>query len=216
MAAALFDMDRTLVRKETASLYVRYVRSLGEATWRDSARVFWWVAQYTLGVIDGPAVAARALRGFEGMPESALELRCAELFRRDVVALVCDAGRRAVADHRARGEVVAIVTGATPYMTRPLAEHLGIEHIVTSELELGPDRRFTGRLVEPLCYGDGKLSRARDFAGRLGFRLDEATFYSDSYTDLPLLEAVRTPVAVNPDPRLARIARSRGWRTERW
>jgi HAD superfamily hydrolase (TIGR01490 family) len=216
MSAALFDLDRTLVRKETASLYVRYVRSRGEATWRDSARVFWWVAQYTLGVIDGPAVAARALRGFAGMPETTLAARCDELFRREVVAHVCDAGRRAVAEHRARGDLVAIVTGATPYMTRPVAQHLGIDHIVTSELELGLDGCFTGRLVEPLCYGDGKLARARDLADRLGFRLEDATFYSDSYTDLPLLEAVRTPVVVNPDPRLRRIARRRGWRVERW
>ncbi|MGD0530201.1 MAG: HAD-IB family hydrolase [Polyangiaceae bacterium] len=216
MPAALFDMDRTLVRKETASLYVRYVRALGEATWRDSARVFWWVTQYTLGVIDGPAVAARALRGFAGMQETALEARCEDLFQRVVVAHVCDDGRRSVEDHRARGDVVAIVTGATPYMTRPLARHLGIDHIVTSELELAPDGSFTGKLVEPLCYGQGKLARARGLAHRLGFRLDEATFYSDSYTDLPLLEAVCTPVAVNPDPRLARIARRRGWRVERW
>jgi HAD superfamily hydrolase (TIGR01490 family) len=121
-----------------------------------------------------------------------------------------------VEEHRARGDVVAIVTGATPYMTRPLARHLGIDHIVTSELELDPDGRFTGRLVEPLCYGDGKLARARELAARLAFRLEDATFYSDSFTDLPLLEAVRTPVIVNPDPRLGRVARRRGWRVERW
>jgi HAD superfamily hydrolase (TIGR01490 family) len=216
MPAALFDMDRTLVRKETASLYVRYVRELGEGTWRDSARVFWWVTQYTLGVIDGPAVAARALRGFAGMHETVLAARCDDLFQRAVEVHVCDAGRRAVEEHRARGDVVAIVTGATPYMTRPLAHHLGIDHIVTSELELGPDGCFTGRLIEPLCYGQGKLARARDLAARLAFRLEDATFYSDSYTDLPLLEAVRTPVIVNPDPRLRRIARRRGWRVERW
>jgi phosphoserine phosphatase len=81
---------------------------------------------------------------------------------------------------------------------------------------VGSDGAFTGRLVEPLCYGVGKLARARELAARVGFDLDEATFYSDSYTDLPLLEAVRTPVAVNPDPRLARLARRRGWRVERW
>ncbi len=150
------------------------------------------------------------------MPETTLAARCAELFAQEVIAHVCDAGRRAVAEHRARGDVVAIVTGATPYMTRPLARHLAIDHIVTSELELGPDGCFTGRLVEPLCYGDGKLARARDLAARLGFRLEDATFYSDSYTDLPLLEVVRTPVVVNPDPRLRRIARRRGWRVERW
>ncbi len=214
--AALFDMDRTLVRKETASLYVRYMRRRGVADWRDTARVLWWVAQYTAGVIDAPAVAARALRWFAGTEEKVLIARCEEWFQADVVPHVCDDGRRAVERHRGRGDVIAIVTGASPYSARPLARHLGIEHVVASELEVGPDGRFTGRFIEPLCYGDGKLARARRLAETLGFALEEATFYSDSLTDLPLLEAVRTPIAVNPDMRLARVARRRGWRIERW
>jgi HAD superfamily hydrolase (TIGR01490 family) len=215
-SAALFDMDRTLVRKETASLYVRYMRRRGAASWRDTARVLWWVAQYTAGVIDAPAVAARALQWFAGTEESVLAARCEDWFHADVVTHVCDDGRRAVERHRDRGDVVAIVTGASPYSARPLARHLGIEHVVASELEVGPDGRLTGRFIEPLCYGDGKLARARRFAETLGFPLDEATFYTDSLTDLPLLEAVRTPVAVNPDLRLSRLARRRGWRVERW
>jgi HAD superfamily hydrolase (TIGR01490 family) len=216
MGAALFDLDRTLVRKETASLYVRYVRERGGATWRDSARVLWWVTQYTLGVIDGPVVAARALQGLAGTHETVFAARCDDCFRRAVEPHVCDAGRRAVHEHQARGDIVAIVTGTTPYAARPLARRLDIDHVVASDLEVGSDGRFTGRFVEPLCYGAGKLARARDLARRLGFALEEATFYSDSFTDLPLLEAVRTPVVVNPDPRLGRLARSRRWRVERW
>lgn len=216
MPAALFDMDRTLVRKQTATLYVRYMREQGDATWRDSARVLWWVAQYTLGVIDAPGVAARALQTLAGTPEMVLASRCEDWFRRVVETYVCDAGRRAVQEHRARGDVVAIVTGETPYAARPLARCLGIEHVIASDLEVGPDGRFTGRFVEPLCFGEGKVTRTRKLAARLGFRIEEATFYSDSYTDLPLLEAVRAPVVVNPDFRLARVARRRGWPIERW
>ncbi|HZU85224.1 MAG TPA: HAD-IB family hydrolase [Polyangiaceae bacterium] len=215
-AAALFDMDRTLVREATVGLYVRYLRARGGARWCDSARVLWWLAQYTLGVVDAPRVVARALASLEGMHETVLSARCDDWFRRDVERHVSDAGRRAVAAHRARGDVVAIVTGASPYFARPLARRLDIEHVVATELEVGADGRFTGRLSEPLCYGRGKLARTRALAGRLGFRVDESTFYSDSYTDLPLLEAVRTAVAVNPDPRLAAVARRRGWRVERW
>ena len=214
--AALFDMDRTLVRRETASLYVRYQREIGEATWRDSARVFWWVAQYTLGVIDAPAVAARALESLAGMHETVLASRFDDWFRRYVEEHVCDLGRRAVEDHRARGDVLAIVTGASPYAARPLARRLGIEHVVASDLEVDEGGRFTGHFVEPLCYGRGKIERTTRLAERLGFRLEESTFYSDSYTDLPLLEHVREPVVINPDPRLARVAKRRGWRVERW
>jgi phosphoserine phosphatase len=75
---------------------------------------------------------------------------------------------------------------------------------------------FTGRLLRPLCYGQGKVERASRLAAALGFDLAESTFYSDSYTDLPLLSLVKEPVCVNPDLRLRREAKRRGWRIERW
>jgi HAD superfamily hydrolase (TIGR01490 family) len=216
MRAALFDMDRTLVRKETASLYVRYQRELGEATTRDLLKVTFWVAQYTLGVIDAPQVAARALKSLAGTYESVMAARCDDWFRRCVEQHVADRGRRAVEKHRAQGDLLAIVTGASPYAARPLARRLEIAHVVSSELEVADDGRFTGRYVEPLCIAEGKVTRARRFADEIGFRLEDAVFYSDSYTDLPLLELVGEPVAVNPDFRLGRVAKKRGWRIERW
>ena len=96
MRAALFDMDRTLVRKETATLYVRYQHAIGEATRRDLLRALYWVTQYTMGLIDAPAVAARALRTLEGTAETTLSARMDDWFRRYVETHVCDLGRRAV------------------------------------------------------------------------------------------------------------------------
>ena len=87
---------------------------------------------------------------------------------------------------------------------------------MASELEVGADGRLTGRPLDPLCYGVGKVSRTRLLAEKLGFDLGEATFYSDSITDLPLLECVGTPVVVSPDRRLLRLSKQRGWRIERW
>lgn len=216
MRAALFDMDRTLVRKETASLYVRYQRDIGEAGNRDMARVLFWVFQYTLGVIDAPSVAAKALRSLRGTPELVLSARCDDWFRSYVEPHVCDLGRQTVEAHRRDGDVLAIVTGASPYAARPLARTLGIQHVVASELEVDDAGLFTGKFAPPLCYGEGKIVRAERLSRELGFRLADAVFYSDSYTDLPLLEAVGEPVVINPDPRLSRHAKRRGWRIERW
>ncbi len=216
MRAALFDMDRTLVRKETGSLYVRYQLAIGEATRRDLARTLYWVTQYTFGLIDAPAVAAKALVTLAGTPEVVMSSRCDDWFRRYVEEHVADAGRRAVEAHRERGELLAIVTGASRYAAAPLARRLGIPHLVTSELEVDDAGVFTGRFVEPLCYGHGKVARAKRLAAEHGFELGQSTFYSDSYTDLPLLEAVAEPVVVNPDPRLKRVAKQRGWRVEQW
>jgi HAD superfamily hydrolase (TIGR01490 family) len=209
-------MDRTLLRIETASLYVRYQWQLGEATWRDMARALLWVGQYTLGVLDVAKAAALALAPLKGVPEIFLSSRCDDWFRLRVEPHITDEGRLAVAKHRAAGDICAIVTGASTYSARPLARLLGIDHLVATELEVDAHGRFTGLPLPPLCYGEGKVERAERLAREIGFRLEEATFYSDSISDLPLLERVAVPVCVNPDPRLRRAASRRRWRIERW
>jgi HAD superfamily hydrolase (TIGR01490 family) len=213
---ALFDMDRTLVRRNTAQLYVRYQREIGEAGWRDSLRVAWWLAQYTLGVVDAEAIAVRAIRSIGGMEEIVLAHRCDDWFHRFVAPHVSDVGRRTVMRHLDAGDVCAIVTGASIYSAVPLARALRIPHVVATELECDPRGVFTGRHIPPLCYGVGKIERAQKLAKTHGFSLDDAVFYSDSISDLPLFERVRERVVVNPDPRLSRLAKKRGWKIERW
>ncbi len=216
MRAALFDLDRTLVTKETATLYVRYQREIGEVGLRDLLRVTYWVAKYTLGILDAQAVAARAVSTLAGKPEHEMIARCDEWFVRYVEPLIAEQGRIAVERHKKNGDLVAIVTGATPYVARLLARTLGIEHVVASTLEIDASGRFTGRPEQPLCIGEGKVERASRLASELGFALEDAVFYTDSCTDLPLLLRVGEPVAVNPDPRLGRQAKKRGWRIEKW
>ena len=214
--AALFDMDRTLLSRESASLYVRYQRRIGEATTRDLLRTLGWVAQYTLGILDHMAVATKVLRTLEGQAEAAMIERCEKWFASDVEQYITEGGRRAVASHLAAGDVCAIVTGASLYASRPLAHRLAIPHVVATEFEVDAGGLFTGRARDPLCIGEGKLARALAFVKERGLALEEATFYTDSITDLPLLERVREPIVVNPDPRLARVARQRGWTILRW
>jgi HAD superfamily hydrolase (TIGR01490 family) len=214
--AAFFDMDRTLVRKDTAVLYTRYRRDLGEATMKDALQVGWWAIQYTLGVIDAPRVAVEALQNFKGKEEKWLLDSCEGWFKEYVLPHVQQKGREAVERHREQGDFIAIVTGATRYAAEPLARELDIETVVCTTLEVDAAGCFTGVPVEPLCYGPGKLELARRAAERHGVELSNATFYSDSITDLPLLEAVGKPIVVNPDSRLRRAAQTRGWQVERW
>ncbi len=214
--AALFDMDRTLIRKDSATLYTRYQRDVGEVGLWDVVRVGWWLLQYTFGVIDAPRVAQKVLSGYRGRDEKSMIESCDVWFRDYVLPHVCDLGREAVRRHQDAGDVVAIVTSATPYAAEPLARELGIEHVVCTRLEVDAEGLFTGRLVQPMCYGPGKIELAQRMAEQEGFELGAATFYSDSITDLPLLERVERPVTVNPDARLRRLARRRGWPIERW
>jgi HAD superfamily hydrolase (TIGR01490 family) len=209
-------MDRTLLRVDSARLYTRYRRDRGEASFIEALRVALWATQYTFGVIDAPKVARKALETFRGREEAWLEKSCAEWFPEYVLPEVQQAGRHAVKKHRDAGDFVAIVTGATRYVAEPVAAELGIPHVICSELEVDADGRFTGGIIDPLCYGLGKIERTAKVAEREGFLIEEATFYSDSITDLPLLEVVKAPVVINPDRRLRRVAERRGWPIEAW
>lgn len=214
--AAFFDLDRTLVRVDTPRLFTKYRRANGQATWRDSLQVAWWVLQYTAGVIDAPRVARKALEDFAGKEESWLIKICDEWFPQYVLPEIQARGREIVKSHREAGDLVAIVTAATSYVAHPVARELGIDHVVCSELEVAPDGRFTGKPIEPLCYGEGKIVRAASLLEQHGIGFDKVTFFSDSITDLPLLSKVAVAVAVNPDRRLLRAARARGWQVQNW
>ncbi len=214
--AALFDMDRTLVRVDTARLYTKFRRDQGDASLRDVMQVAWWAMQYTAGVIDAPRVAEQALTRFRGKQESWLIEQTEGWFVEYVLPEVQKAGRKAVEHHRELGDVIGIATGATIYAAGPLARELSIGLVICTELEIDGDGLFTGKVIPPLSYREGKLERARRSAEQLGFALEESVFYTDSITDVPLLEAVKEPVIVNPDKRLRRVAKERGWRIEQW
>ena len=111
---------------------------------------------------------------------------------------------------------MAIVTAATSYVAKPVVMKAGIGVVVCSELEVDANGCFTGKVIEPLCYGEGKIVRAANLLERHGIGFDKVTFFSDSITDLPLLSKVDIPIAVNPDRRLLRAARARGWQVQSW
>jgi HAD superfamily hydrolase (TIGR01490 family) len=115
-----------------------------------------------------------------------------------------------VREHQAAGHVVSLLTGGTPYLNNLIAAALGVEHVLASRLEV-VDGRFTGNPLGPICYGRAKIGYAEVFAAEHGIALEKSYFYSDSITDLPMLERVGNPAVVCPDPRLRREARRRGW-----
>ena len=124
--------------------------------------------------------------------------------------MCCEIGVELVRQHREQGHLVAIVSGATKFVVQPLAERLGIDHILYTRLEV-EGGAFTGRLVEPICFEEGKIYWLQQLVEDENIDLAKSYFYSDSITDLPLLELVGHPVVTNPDPRLYRIAARRHW-----
>lgn len=213
--AAFFDMDKTLVPVNTGELYARWRFRRGESGLGDVLRVGWWSVQYTFGLVDADAVSRYAARTLEGRDERAFADECREWYAAMVRPHLTDHARREVDRRRQDGYLLAVLTGSSPYAAGPLAEDLGIDHVISSRLEV-VGGCFTGEVESPLCYGPGKVARALDWSARHAVDLAASAFYTDSLSDLPMLERVGEPRIVNPDPRLRALARSRGWPIEIW
>jgi HAD superfamily hydrolase (TIGR01490 family) len=215
MSAAFFDMDHTVLRVNTGTLWMKFLRRRGEIGRLELARAMGWVLKYKLAILDMEALSRRLVAPLAGSLEEEMVEKCRRWYADEVVGTIAASARESIADHRARGDRVVLLTSATPYVAEPLAETLGLDAVLCSRLEV-VGGLFTGRIVEPLCFGPGKVQLAQAWAVGQGTSLADCAFYTDSYHDLPMLERVGRPVAVNPDLRLARVARRRGWAIESW
>jgi len=208
--AAFFDVDGTLIAKNSGPLYMKFLRQRGEIRRRDALRTLYFYVRYRLNLLDIERAVERSSAWIQGRLESDIAANC-RLWYRDMVRQYLQPEMvRRVRVHREQGHVVAILSSTTNYLADPLAEELGIDHLLVSRLVVR-DGRFTGEAHKPICYGDGKLYWARRFAAEHDVNLAESFFYTDSVTDVPMLEIVGHPQVVNPDALLRRIARQRGW-----
>jgi putative phosphoserine phosphatase / 1-acylglycerol-3-phosphate O-acyltransferase len=211
MIGAFFDMDNTLLQGSSGMLYLRYLREIGYLSWREWVRIMGQVGLYVCGATDFPVLMARLMAQMRGASEVEAWRLSAVWFEAQLHRYIAPGGRERIEWHRAQGHHPAIVSASTPYAVRPVAEALGLaDAYLSTRLEV-VEGCFTGRVVEPACYDEGKVMLTRAYGAAHGIDLAQSYFYSDSARDLPLLEAVGHPVAVNPSLHLRRIAQRRGW-----
>jgi HAD superfamily hydrolase (TIGR01490 family) len=208
--AAFFDVDGTLIGKNSGPLYMKFLRQRGEIRRRDALRTIYFYLRYRLNLLDIERAVERSSAWIRGRSEEEIAAHCRIWYRDMVRQYLQPEVVRRVQDHKARGHVVAILSSTTNYLADPLAEELGIEHLLVSRLVVR-DGCFTGEAHRPICFGEGKLYWARRFAAEHDIDLAGSFFYTDSVTDVPMLEIVGHPQIVNPDPLLRRLARRRGW-----
>jgi putative phosphoserine phosphatase/1-acylglycerol-3-phosphate O-acyltransferase len=166
--------------------------------------------KYKIGILDIRSWTLDMMAQFRGQSEKQLAEDAIAWVESDVVETIYPEAERLVDEHLAESHVVAIVSGATAFVVRPIAARLGIEHILYTRLEV-ENGLFTGRVIEPICFEEGKIYWLQQFIEEHGIDLAKSYFYTDSITDLPLLDLVGHPVATNPDPLLYRTAVKRRW-----
>jgi HAD superfamily hydrolase (TIGR01490 family) len=210
--AAFFDMDKTLLSSSSAVLLVRYMRQRGELARQDVMRFLAAMLRYKMGRLDMIETTRALVRELAGESEAERIAHTRQWFQEQLIDYVTEEGRRWVGGHRRLGHRVALITASPSYTADQLAEHLGMasEDVMATRFEV-EHGLFTGRMLEPMIYGQGKLDAARVYADQHGVDLRHSYFYTDSVADLPLLEMVGYPVAVNPDGPLRKLARNRGW-----
>ena len=212
MRLALFDLDNTLLTGDSDYEWGQFLVDRGvldRDTYEAQNRAYY--EQYVAGTLDIHEYLGFALRPLAAHTPAELEKWHAEFMRLRILPMITPAARALVKRHAT--ELCAIVTATNSFITAPIAREFGVPHLIATEPEKR-DGRFTGRVSGTPCFREGKIERLHDWLSALGHRLSEfeqSTFYSDSHNDLPLLERVSRPVAVDPDEALATAARRRGW-----
>ncbi len=210
-SAAFFDLDDTLLCENSGRLFAKAMFESGRFRLADLAVTTYTLVLHKLTLLDPQKAAARALRIMRGQSERLFIEECDQWFREYVRDHISADAIEQVRWHRRRGDRIYLLSASTPYVCDPVSRWLELDGYICTRLEVGQDGLFTGRVIEPMCYGDGKRVHVERFARDEGIDLNRSFFYSDSLSDITALEAVGHPVAVNPDPFLFREAVKRGW-----
>lgn len=212
----LFDLDDTLLPLDSDHAWGEFMIRLGwveGAAFREANEAFF--ADYRAGRLDIHAYIRFATAPLRA--RSAAECREGHAaFMRDVIRpAMRPAAVQLVQSHRAAGDRMALVTATNEFVTAPIAEAFGIADLIAVRLERGPGGTITGAIAGVPSYREGKVARVGEWLGASGCGWSDfgrITVYSDSLNDLALLERGTDPVATNPSPALAAVARERGWR----
>jgi HAD superfamily hydrolase (TIGR01490 family) len=211
-AAAFFDLDRTLIKRSSVLALAGSFRRRGLISRVDLVKSAFWQVLFVLRGASAERVRSAAEDGMkilEGFSVAEMQHLVGDAMETVLRPLVYEEPLHLLERHRERGERVYIVSATLQEIVQHIADDLGFDGAIGSTCEI-VDGIYTGRTLRA-AHGAGKAQALRDLAAAEGFDLGRSTAYSDSYSDVPFLEAVGHPVAANPDRKLRRIAAERGW-----
>ena len=211
---ALFDLDNTLLEGDSDHAWGEFLISnslVEEKAHRDKNDHFY--DQYKQGALDIHGYVAFTLEPVMQLDRIQRTQLLAEFMKQSVEPIILDKGRELVRTHLDAGDFCIIITATNEFISTPIATLLNADLIIATELQISNDM-YNGKISGTPCYQDGKVSKLNAWLDQqeTRFNLSDAVFYSDSINDLPLLQEVATPVAVDPDQRLLEKAESEGWK----
>jgi HAD superfamily hydrolase (TIGR01490 family) len=211
MSLAIFDLDNTLLGDDSDYLWGQFLVTQGlvdgDFYARENQRFY---EDYKTGRLDIFEFLAFSLKPLSEHRREKLDALHQQFMQEVIAPVMLPAANLLLEKHRAQGDTLLIITATNHFITSPIAEALGVENLIATDPEI-IDGRYTGRVDGTPCFQSGKVDRLETWLTEHRENLANSWFYSDSHNDLPLLELVTYPVAVDPDETLADHARSKGW-----
>ena len=211
MALAIFDLDNTLLADDSDYLWGQYLVDKqivdGEVYERENERFY---REYREGNLDILEFLAFALKPLADHSLEELVSWRYEYIETIIKPIITPAARALVEKHRQQGDTLLVITATNSFVTAPIVELFGIDNLIATEPEKN-NHGYTGKVAGTPCFQEGKNERLNEWLEETGHKLEGACFYSDSHNDLPLLERVDVPVAVDPDDKLRVYAHEANW-----
>jgi len=211
VALAIFDLDNTLLNGDSDYLWGRFLSDQGlvdaNSYELENKRFY---EEYKAGILDILEFLAFSLKPLSEHSMEELRTLHEKFMATTIRPLITPSARQLLEKHRKNGDYLLIITATNHFITAPIAHELGVDDIIATDAEIR-NERYTGRVAGIPCFREGKVQRLEQWLKHEGRNLAESWFYSDSHNDLPLLERVSHPVAVDPDETLADHASARGW-----
>jgi len=212
---AFFDLDRTLIAGFSAAQFFRDALRTGLMSRSNFAEAMRTVVRFQMGQVGFSGFVAGTTAMLRGRSEEEFAAMGVRIFIERLATDIYPESRALVDAHRRKGHTIGVVSAATRYQIDPLARELDIAHVLCTRLQVRKGV-FTGKILKPTCYGEGKARAVRSFATAHGVDVRHSYFYTDSDEDLPLLDVIGNPRPTNPNRRLTDIAAKRGWPIRRF
>lgn len=211
MRLAIFDLDNTLLHGDSDHAWGEFLiehNIVSAQVYAEANDRFY--QQYQDGSLNIHEYLQFALQPLTQHSLEQLKVWHDLFMQEKILPMMQSAAQEKLAEHKKQGDYLLIITATNLFVTAPIAQALQVDHILASEPEQ-LNGQYTGKVAGTPCFQEGKISRLQQWLEDKPYTLDDSYFYSDSHNDLPLLELVDNPVAVDPDDRLRQIASQKSW-----
>lgn len=211
MSLAIFDLDNTLLGGDSDHAWGQFLVEQGIVDGESYQQANdYFLQQYQQGGLNINEFLEFALKPLSQHSKQQLDQWHQQFMRQAIAPMRLPKADKLLQHHRQRGDFLLIITATNEFVTGPIAKSLGVDHLIATTPEF-LNGAYTGRVDGTPCFQQGKVVRLQQWLQHTGQTLRGSYFYSDSHNDLPLLELVDHPVAVDADPTLASEAKQRGW-----